>query len=141
MEKVWATLKRKVEDNEWSGIGTLVNLGNVHWAGLFISHSDMAVEYYDPFGAPPKPKVRELLEAIAQRVGRKVGDGAPFGVRVSKAQHQTSLTECGLHSLIFVYKRATHKSYFDCTSGTTGSMKALKQWSKVIFSGEALFNE
>lgn len=139
MEKVWATLKRKVEDNEWWGVGTLVNLGNVHWAGLFISHHDSAVEYYDPFGNPPKPKVRELLEAIAQRVGRKVGNGAPFGVRVSKAKHQTSDTECGLHSLIFVYRRAMNRRWIDCTSGTTGS--AIKQWSRVIFSGEALFNE
>ncbi len=120
VEKVWATLKRKVEDPEWLKIGTLVNLGNVHWAGLFISRTDSSVEYYDPFGKEPKPKVRELLQGLAQRVGSKVANGAPFGLLVSKARHQTSDTECGLHSLIFVYRRAMNRRFFDCTSGTTG---------------------
>ncbi|GAQ89696.1 hypothetical protein KFL_005520030 [Klebsormidium nitens] len=143
VEKVWASLKRKVERvyGDWSIVGTMVNLGNVHWAALVICRGDRAVEYYDPFGTPPQPKVRELLEVLALRVGRNNGNGAPFGVRVNKAQHQTSLTECGLHSLVFVYRRSMNKRWFDCTAGSSGSMKALQAWSKVIFSGEALFNE
>jgi hypothetical protein len=37
IEKVWAQFRRALADEKWTGVGTVLSIGGVHWAAVYVS--------------------------------------------------------------------------------------------------------
>jgi Ulp1 family protease len=127
-------MKRQVAGRRFEGVGMLANIGGYHWAAVYISKKDKAVEYFDPMGVPPNPSLREMLDIISVRVGEQVG-GSALRISISKRVHQTGGVQCGLYSLAYILKRLTGKaSFLDFNDGPRITTEELDEVASTYFA-------
>ena len=136
MDKVWATFHRALGDKKCNGLGTVISIGGVHWAAVYLSFEHRTVEYYDPYGGEPSGPVKDVLTELGIRVGAAVGSGARFALRVNRTMHQHDTVSCGLYSLAFLYDRIKRRSFDQCTIYRYWSDKTLDVYARIFFEGQ-----
>jgi hypothetical protein len=134
LEKVWATMKRQVAGGRFKRLGTLVNIGGFHWAAVYVSKKDKALEYFDPMGHRPNARLVDLLGTVSVRVGEELGVPA-LKIYISKGVHQTEGVQCGLYSLTYILRRLTGTAGFtDFSEGPRITREVLEDVASTYFA-------
>ena len=136
IRKVWRQFYREFFDEWCEGKGTVVSIGGVHWAAVYVSKKDKTVDYYDPFGADPSEPLKDLLKELGRRMGGAIGNGPKFVLRVSRARHQTDTVSCGLYSLAFLYERSKRRKFEECTVYRQLSSSIMDTYRRIFFEGQ-----
>jgi hypothetical protein len=82
----------------------LTNSPGEHWVCCFVDFRGKTVEYFDSAGQPPKTEFLEFCIKTASELGFR-------DVMVTKVQHQTGQTECGIYSLFYILCRLHGVAY------------------------------
>jgi len=88
-------------------ISAVINYDNndqagTHWVAIFIDPKSKQIEYFDPFGVPPKKRILNLLNRI----------GLPFIFTNTQLQHLDSHA-CGYYVAQYIIMRTQGMSVYD----------------------------
>lgn len=87
--------------------GMVINLSDhrgsgSHWTALFVCTNSAlpcyGVYYYDSVGNPPPKEMKDLMDTLKKKGGKK------FKYVINKKQHQFKNTECGMFSMFYIIK-------------------------------------
>jgi len=100
-------LLRHVGATSRNPISAIINYDNstqagVHWVAVFIDPKVKQVEYFDPFGVPPKKRILKLLNTL----------NMPFIFTNTQIQHLDSKA-CGYYASQYIKLRTDGHSVYD----------------------------
>lgn len=91
-----------------------------HWVSMFIDLEIGEIGYFDSYGmAPLAPQIVHLINIVKQQYEGlynrpiSVNLNCNNDICVSKVQHQTNNSECGVYSINFIVERLTGKPWKD----------------------------
>uniref|UniRef100_A0A6C0BKT3 Ubiquitin-like protease family profile domain-containing protein n=1 Tax=viral metagenome TaxID=1070528 RepID=A0A6C0BKT3_9ZZZZ len=86
-----------------------------HWVSMFMNLDgpDKFIGFFDSYGHPPPPQIRNLIIRLKQQV--KDCLGLQIHYKCNTVQHQHKNTECGVYSLYFIYQCLQHHTFEDIT--------------------------
>jgi len=98
-----------------TSIGVVINTDartgpGVHWFAIYISFDNpITIEYFNSSGNLPYPEIQEWMiktQKLLERNGHKA-----VIIRPSNVVHQRSMSECGVYSLYFIWRRLNGTPY------------------------------
>ena len=101
-----------IYDNDILIGGFILNIGN-HWTAIYFDFkNEFVLEYYDPFGDPPKNIIIKSFKELILKLNIEVF----VKFKINKIQQQDIKTSnCGWFSMYFLIMRFNNYSFKDIT--------------------------
>jgi len=120
--------------DKWSGNG-------IHWTAMLIDFRNPAnwnIEFFNSSGKPPSKSIKNLIDNIIDNLhlcNAKPIDCTINHINITKHEHQTSDTECGVYCLFYIYNRCKGISskYFENDEYNRITDNSMISFRKYIF--------